>query len=92
MPLMILNALEGRALPIYGKGKNIRDWLFVEDHCAGFLHVLQAGVPGEKVNRSAQMRKLLIRFVVFLMIFSPVHRIRFLLNGSYSSMGISRHL
>ena len=50
VPLMILNALDGKPLPIYGKGQNIRDWLHVEDHCAAILRVLEAGVPGEKYN------------------------------------------
>ncbi len=50
IPLMILNALEARTLPIYGDGGNIRDWLYVEDHCAGILRVLQRGRPGEKYN------------------------------------------
>ncbi len=50
IPLMILNAIEGRALPIYGDGGNVRDWLYVEDHCAGILLALQRGVPGEKYN------------------------------------------
>ena len=50
IPLMVLNALEGKPLPIYGNGHNIRDWLFVEDHCEGLLRVLQEGVPGEKYN------------------------------------------
>jgi dTDP-glucose 4,6-dehydratase len=50
IPLMILNALEGKSLPIYGDGGNIRDWLFVEDHCAGILLVLQQGQVGEKYN------------------------------------------
>ncbi len=50
IPLMILNALEGRPLPIYGDGGHIRDWLHVEDHCAGLLLVLAKGVPGEKYN------------------------------------------
>ena len=50
MPLMILNALEGRALPVYGDGGNVRDWLHVDDHCAGILAVLQRGRPGEKYN------------------------------------------
>jgi len=50
IPLMMLNALEGRPLPIYGDGGNIRDWLYVEDHCAGILLVLQHGHPGEKYN------------------------------------------
>lgn len=50
IPLMILNALEGRDLPIYGDGLNIRDWLYVEDHCDGILAVLTKGKPGEKYN------------------------------------------
>jgi dTDP-glucose 4,6-dehydratase len=50
IPLMILNALEGRPLPIYGDGGNVRDWLHVEDHCAGILLVLAKGRPGEKYN------------------------------------------
>jgi dTDP-glucose 4,6-dehydratase len=50
IPLMILNALEARPLPIYGDGGNVRDWLHVEDHCAGLLTVLEQGRPGEKYN------------------------------------------
>jgi dTDP-glucose 4,6-dehydratase len=50
LPLMILNAIEGRPLPIYGDGGNVRDWLYVEDHCAGILRVLQQGRLGEKYN------------------------------------------
>jgi dTDP-glucose 4,6-dehydratase len=50
IPLMILNALEGKALPIYGDGANVRDWLYVEDHCRGILAVLRRGKPGEKYN------------------------------------------
>ena len=50
IPLMLLNALEGKPLPIYGDGGNIRDWLYVEDHCAGILLVLQKGTVGEKYN------------------------------------------
>ena len=50
IPLMILNALEGKALPIYGDGGNVRDWLYVEDHCRGILAVLAQGRPGEKYN------------------------------------------
>jgi len=50
IPLMLLNALEGRPLPIYGDGGNVRDWLHVEDHCAGILLVLASGRPGEKYN------------------------------------------
>ena len=50
IPLMLLNAFEGRPLPIYGDGGNVRDWLHVEDHCAGILLVLARGRPGEKYN------------------------------------------
>jgi dTDP-glucose 4,6-dehydratase len=50
IPLMLLNAFEGRPLPIYGDGGNVRDWLHVEDHCAGLLLVLAQGRPGEKYN------------------------------------------
>jgi dTDP-glucose 4,6-dehydratase len=50
IPLMILNATEGKALPIYGDGGNVRDWLYVADHCEGILLALQNGRPGEKYN------------------------------------------
>src|SRR5712691_4395436 len=50
IPLMILNAVDGRPLPIYGDGGNVRDWLHVDDHCAGLLLVLRKGRPGEKYN------------------------------------------
>ena len=50
IPLLLLNALEARDLPIYGDGRNVRDWLFVEDHCEGILCVLENGRPGEKYN------------------------------------------
>lgn len=50
IPLMLLNALEAKPLPIYGDGGNIRDWLYVEDHCAGILLALQRGRIGEKYN------------------------------------------
>lgn len=47
IPLMILNALEGRPLPVYGDGGQIRDWLYVEDHCEAIWLVLRMGKPGE---------------------------------------------
>ena len=50
IPLMILNAVEAKSLPIYGDGGNVRDWLFVDDHCEGILRVLQKGAPGSKYN------------------------------------------
>jgi dTDP-glucose 4,6-dehydratase len=50
IPLMILNALAGRPLPVYGDGQNIRDWLFVEDHCDALLAALARGRPGQVYN------------------------------------------
>jgi len=50
IPLMILNAVEGKGLPIYGDGGNVRDWLYVEDHCEGILLALRKGEPGQKYN------------------------------------------
>lgn len=50
IPLTILNALEGKPIPIYGDGKNVRDWLFVDDHCSAIEAVLQGGTSGEVYN------------------------------------------
>jgi len=50
IPLMILNTVEAKPLPIYGDGGNVRDWLHVEDHCAGILLALEKGKAGEKYN------------------------------------------
>ncbi len=50
IPLMILNALEGKALPVYGDGANVRDWLFVTDHCDALIELWQHGRPGEVYN------------------------------------------
>ncbi|HEF0022482.1 dTDP-glucose 4,6-dehydratase [Citrobacter amalonaticus] len=50
IPLVILNALEGKSLPIYGKGDQIRDWLYVEDHARALYTVVTKGIPGETYN------------------------------------------
>jgi len=50
IPLMILNALEGKSLPVYGNGEQIRDWLYVEDHARALLIVARTGKPGETYN------------------------------------------
>jgi dTDP-glucose 4,6-dehydratase len=50
IPLMILNARDGKPLPVYGDGKNVRDWLYVEDHCEAIATVLQRGQPGATYN------------------------------------------
>ncbi|MCG8124114.1 MAG: GDP-mannose 4,6-dehydratase, partial [Candidatus Thiodiazotropha taylori] len=50
IPLFIQKALAGESLPIYGDGSNVRDWLYVEDHCQAIWRVLEAGTPGEVYN------------------------------------------
>ncbi len=50
IPLVILNALDGKPLPIYGKGDNVRDWLYVDDHAKALWLINQKGVPGETYN------------------------------------------
>jgi dTDP-glucose 4,6-dehydratase len=50
IPLMILNACSGKALPVYGDGRNVRDWLYVEDHCEAIRTVLRGGKAGETYN------------------------------------------
>jgi dTDP-glucose 4,6-dehydratase len=50
IPLMIVNALAGKALPVYGDGQQVRDWLYVKDHCSGIRRVLEAGKAGETYN------------------------------------------
>jgi dTDP-glucose 4,6-dehydratase len=57
VPLMILNALEARPLPIYGDGANVRDWLYVGDHCDAILDVLERGRPGGRYNVGARCEK-----------------------------------
>jgi dTDP-glucose 4,6-dehydratase len=50
IPLFVTNALDGEPLPLYGDGRQVRDWLFVEDHCAGVELVLREGEPGQAYN------------------------------------------
>ncbi len=63
IPLMLLNALEGKPLPIYGDGGNVRDWLYVEDHCRGILTVLERGTPGEKYNLGGRSERTNLQIV-----------------------------
>jgi dTDP-glucose 4,6-dehydratase len=53
IPLFVTNALDGEPLPLYGDGRQVRDWLYVEDHCAGIELVLREGKPGEAYNVGA---------------------------------------
>lgn len=57
IPLMILNAVEGKPLPIYGNGKNIRDWLHVNDHCDAISIILEKAAPGESYNVGGNCEK-----------------------------------
>ena len=63
IPLMLLNGLEGQPLPIYGDGGNVRDWLFVEDHCEGLWRVMQNGKIGEKYNIGAEEERTNLQMV-----------------------------
>jgi dTDP-glucose 4,6-dehydratase len=90
IPLMILNALEGKPLPIYGDGGNVRDWLYVEDHCEGILLVLQRGKPGDKYNLGGDNERsnleLVDRLCAVLDELQPVAR-----NPSLSPRGITSY-
>jgi dTDP-glucose 4,6-dehydratase len=57
IPLMILNAIEGKPLPVYGKGENVRDWLYVDDHCEAIWTVIQKGKIGETYNIGGRSEK-----------------------------------
>jgi len=50
IPLIILNAFEGKPLPVYGDGRNVRDWLYVKDHCIAIWTIMKIGTPGETYN------------------------------------------
>jgi dTDP-glucose 4,6-dehydratase len=57
IPLAILNAVEGKPVPVYGDGKNVRDWLYVEDHCEAVWMILAGGKPGETYNVGGECEK-----------------------------------
>jgi len=57
IPLIILNALEGKPLPVYGKGENVRDWLYVEDHARALLLIAERGRVGESYNVGADCER-----------------------------------
>jgi len=62
IPLIVLNALEGKPLPVYGDGKNVRDWLYVEDHCEAIWTIMNSGRTGETYNvgGNAEIENILI--------------------------------
>jgi dTDP-glucose 4,6-dehydratase len=57
IPLMILNAAEAKPLPVYGDGRNVRDWLHVDDHCRGLLAALERGEPGRSYNLGGEQER-----------------------------------
>ncbi len=57
IPLMVLNACSGRELPVYGDGKNVRDWIYVDDHCRGIVMVAEKGRCGEAYNMGGDAEK-----------------------------------
>jgi dTDP-glucose 4,6-dehydratase len=63
IPLIILNACAGKALPVYGDGKNVRDWLYVEDHCRAIRTVLHHGDTGETYNVGGRVEKMNLEIV-----------------------------
>ena len=79
IPLFVTNALEGKPLPLYGDGRNVRDWIYVEDHCAALLRVLEAGRPGEVYNVSAgnERSNLEITRALLALLDRPADLIRF---------------
>ncbi len=81
MPLLILNAQQGKPLPVYGDGKNVRDWLYVEDHCEAIAVVLARGKAGETYNIGGSNEKPNIEIV---------YRICDLLDEVAPAKGVSR--
>ncbi|HEX6824106.1 MAG TPA: dTDP-glucose 4,6-dehydratase [Candidatus Sulfotelmatobacter sp.] len=81
IPLLILNAQQGKPLPVYGDGKNVRDWLYVEDHCEAIAAVLARGKPGETYNIGGCNEKPNIEIV---------HRVCDLLDEVSPAKGVSR--
>ncbi len=63
IPLMILNAMEAKALPVYGDGLNVRDWLFVEDHCSAIWTIINSGKNGETYNVGGECEEANINIV-----------------------------
>lgn len=90
IPLVTLNALEGKPLPVYGDGKQIRDWLFVEDHCTGILAALEKGKLGETycIGGRSEMENIQIvrRICALLDELAPIKA-----NEKLGSSGISKY-
>jgi dTDP-glucose 4,6-dehydratase len=81
VPVVILNALAGKAIPIYGKGENVRDWLYVEDHADALLLVLERGEVGRSYNIGGENERSNLQLVETLL--GILDRRRPKANGSY---------
>ncbi len=66
IPLNLFNAIHDKPIQIYGKGENIRDWLYVEDHCLGIKRVLEEGIPGESYNIGGNNEKTNLEIIKFV--------------------------
>lgn len=66
IPVVILKALGGEPIPVYGKGENVRDWLYVGDHCEALLTVVSRGKPGETYNIGGNNEKTNLELVELL--------------------------
>ena len=84
IPLMILNSLQQKPLPIYGDGSNIRDWLYVEDHCQGIYQVLNRGTIGDTYNIGGETE--LTNLQVVKTICTILDELKPLPQGSYQSL------
>jgi dTDP-glucose 4,6-dehydratase len=84
IPLMILNATRGKPLPVYGDGANVRDWLYVGDHCSAIRRVLEAGRPGEVYNIGGNSERTNMQVVNHLC--ELLDRIRPRAAGSHKSL------
>ena len=83
VPVVILNALAGKPIPIYGKGDNVRDWLYVEDHADALLLVLEKGENGRSYNVGGENERTNLELVETLL--SILDRVRPKTDGSYHS-------
>jgi len=84
IPLMILNALQDKPLPVYGDGNQVRDWLYVRDHCAGIRKALESGKPGETYNIGGLNEKKNIEIVQAICIL--LDEMRPSADGSYTRL------
>ncbi|MCP4265678.1 MAG: dTDP-glucose 4,6-dehydratase [Candidatus Brocadiaceae bacterium] len=89
IPLMVLNILDGKPLPVYGDGKNVRDWLYVVDHCEAIIKVVEGGKPGETYNIGGNAERQNIEIVNLL---CDLMDDRFKRSGNSSSRNLIQYV